>query len=70
MPVKKQSMSGNFSFVLLFKWIISFLFWRRARQSKYMFGMSASNAGLRMLVNKGPQMGQWRCLSRTRFLKY
>ncbi|KAM0022965.1 putative GTD-binding domain-containing protein [Helianthus debilis subsp. tardiflorus] len=70
MPVKKQSMFGNFSFVLLFKWIVSFLFWRRASQSKYMFGMSASNAGLRMLVNKGPQMGQWRCLSRTRFLKY
>ncbi|KAL8193290.1 hypothetical protein R6Q57_026871 [Mikania cordata] len=70
MPVKKQSMFGNFSFVLLFKWIVSFLFWRKASRSKYMFGMSASNAGLRMLVSKGPQMGQWRCLSRTRFLKY
>ncbi|KAK9061492.1 hypothetical protein SSX86_018673 [Deinandra increscens subsp. villosa] len=70
MPVKKQSMFGNFSFLLLFKWLFSFLFWRRASRSKYMFGMSASNAGLRMLVNKGPQMRQWRCLSRTRFLKY
>ncbi|XP_076897415.1 myosin-binding protein 7-like [Bidens hawaiensis] len=70
MPVKKRSMFGNFSFILLFKWIVSFLFWRRASQSKYTFGMTVNNAGLRMLVNKGPQMGQWRCLSRTRFLKY
>lgn len=70
-PVKTTSVFQKFSFFVLFKWIASFLLWRRkARQSKYMFGMSASNAGLRMLVNSGPQVGQWRCLSRTRFLKY
>lgn len=71
LPVKKQSVFGNFSFLVLFKWIASFLFWwRRARRSKYMFGMSANNAGLRMLVDKRPQMRQWRCLSRTQFLKH
>lgn len=71
MPVKKRSVFGTFSFLALFKWIVSFLLWRRgARQAKYMFGMSASNAGLLMLVDNGPQMGQWRCLSRTQFLKY
>lgn len=69
--VKKPSIFQKFSFLVLFKWIASFLFWRRrARRSKYMFGMSASNAGLRMVVDKGPNVGQWRCLSRTRFLKY
>ncbi|KAI3721912.1 hypothetical protein L2E82_32931 [Cichorium intybus] len=69
--VKKPSIFQKFSFLVLFKWITSFLFWRRrARRSKYVFGMSASNAGLRMVIDKGPQVGQWRCLSRTRFLKY
>ncbi|XP_024960732.1 myosin-binding protein 7-like [Cynara cardunculus var. scolymus] len=71
MPVKKRSVFGNFTFFVLFKWIASFLFWRRrARQSKYMFGMSVNNVGLRMVLDKGPQMGQWRCLSRTQLLKY
>lgn len=71
MPVKKRSVFGNFTFFALFKWIASFLLWRkRARRSKYMFGMSASNMGLRMVLDKGPQMGQRRCLSRTQLLKY
>lgn len=71
LPLKKQSVFGNFPFLVLFKWIASFLFWwRRARRSKYTFGMSANNAGLRMLVDKRPQIRQWRCLSRTQFLKH
>ncbi|KAJ9540490.1 hypothetical protein OSB04_026996 [Centaurea solstitialis] len=72
MPVKKRSVFGKFTIFVVFKWIASFLLWRRrARQSKYMFGMSASNAGLRMVLDKkGPQIGQWRCLSRTQLLKY
>lgn len=71
MSLKKSSIFGKFSFVVLCKWIASFLFWRRkARRSKYMCGMSANNVGLRMVIDKGPQMGQWRCLSRTRFLKH
>lgn len=66
MPVKKRSLIESFSFISVFKWIWSFIFWRRiARQSKYMFGMSLQNAGLLMLLDKGPRIGQWRCLSRT-----
>nr|XP_043631924.1 myosin-binding protein 7-like [Erigeron canadensis] len=69
-PVKKSPAFWSFPFFVLFKWIASFLFWRRrARQPKYAFGMSPSNVGLRMLLNKGPQIGQWRCLSRTRSFK-
>ncbi|XP_004303392.1 PREDICTED: myosin-binding protein 7-like [Fragaria vesca subsp. vesca] len=60
--VNKQS---GFSFMSVFKWVKSFVFWRRrARRSKYMFGLSA-NVGLLMLLDKGPHTRQWRCLTST-----
>lgn len=63
--VKKQSAIGGFSFMSVFKWVKSFVFWRRrARRSKYMFGLSA-NVGLLMLLDKGPRARQWRCLTST-----
>lgn len=64
--VRKPSLIGSFSFVSMFKWIVSFIFWKRkARRCKYMFGLSANNAGLLMLLDKGPPVGRWRCLSST-----
>lgn len=64
MPVKKPSLLGTFSFMSVFKWIGSFLFWRkRARRSKYTCGLSASNVGLLLLLDKGPRLNQWRCLT-------
>ncbi|XP_022843597.1 myosin-binding protein 7-like [Olea europaea var. sylvestris] len=68
MPVKKPSVVGNFSFMAIFKWIITLVFWRRkARRCRYMFGLSSNNnAGLLMLLDKGPHVGQWRYLSSTR----
>ncbi|KAL2534519.1 Myosin-binding protein 7 [Abeliophyllum distichum] len=66
MPVKKPSIVGSFSFTGICKWIISFVFWRRkARRCRYMFGSSGNNAGLLMLLDRGPRVGQWRCLSST-----
>ncbi|XP_058204357.1 myosin-binding protein 7 [Rhododendron vialii] len=66
MPVKKPSIIGSFNFMSVFKWVASFVFWRtKACQTKYMFGMSANNMGLLMLLDKGPRVGQWRCLSST-----
>uniref|UniRef100_A0A2P2KGE1 Myosin-binding protein 7 n=1 Tax=Rhizophora mucronata TaxID=61149 RepID=A0A2P2KGE1_RHIMU len=71
MPVKNPSILGSFSFLSMFKWITSFVFWRKkARRSKYMYGLRASNAGLRMLLDKGPRTRQWRCLTRTRVRNY
>ena len=32
---------------------------------RYMFGLSATNAGLLMLLDKGPSTRQWRCLMST-----
>lgn len=64
--VKKPSLAGSFSFMSVCKWITSFVFWRKkARRSKYMFGMSDDNAGLLMLLDKGPRTGRWRCVTRT-----
>uniref|UniRef100_A0A6N2N6D9 GTD-binding domain-containing protein n=1 Tax=Salix viminalis TaxID=40686 RepID=A0A6N2N6D9_SALVM len=66
LPVKKPSLLGSFSFMSIFKWVVSFVFWRKkAQRSKYMFGLSATNAGLLMLLDKGPSTRQWRCLMST-----
>lgn len=66
MPLKKPSILGSFSFISVFKWIASFVFWRkRARQSKYMFGLSPTNVGLLMLLDKGPRTKPWRCVTST-----
>ncbi|XP_060216509.1 myosin-binding protein 7-like [Lycium barbarum] len=65
-PVRKTSLFTSFSFMSIFKWIISFVLWRRkARRPKYLFGLTANRAGLLMLLDKGPRVGQWRCLSST-----
>ncbi|KAK8490966.1 hypothetical protein V6N13_126129 [Hibiscus sabdariffa] len=50
----------------LFKWIISSIsLRRRACRSKYLYGLSPNNVGLLMLLDKGPRLRQWRCLSST-----
>ncbi|KAL3623458.1 hypothetical protein CASFOL_032274 [Castilleja foliolosa] len=65
-PVQKQAVVWRFSFVSLFKWVVSFVFWRRkARRCKYMFGLSANNSGLLTLLDKGPRVGQWRSIAST-----
>ncbi|CAM8952121.1 unnamed protein product [Rhodiola kirilowii] len=65
-PVKKAPVSGNMSFMFVFKWITSFILWRKkARQSKYMFGRSKSNAGLLLLLDNGTRTKPWRCITST-----
>ncbi|XP_059668606.1 myosin-binding protein 7-like isoform X2 [Cornus florida] len=66
-PVRKSSLSGGIPLMSLFKWIVSFVFWRKkAHKSKYMSGLSANNVGLRMLLDYGPHVGQWRCVTSTK----
>ncbi|XP_055834442.1 myosin-binding protein 7-like isoform X2 [Solanum dulcamara] len=65
-PVRKTSVIKSFSFISIFKWIMSFVLWRRkAHRCKYLFGLTANRVGLLMLLDKGPRVGQWRCLSST-----
>ncbi|XVE61343.1 hypothetical protein DITRI_Ditri06bG0031900 [Diplodiscus trichospermus] len=62
--VRKPSIMGSLPFTSVFKWIVSLVFWRRkAHRSKYTYGLSPNNVGLLMLLDKGPQLRQWRCLS-------
>ena len=66
MPNKNRSVIGNFFVFSLFEWMPSVVYWRRrAYESRYMFGMTSRNPGMMVLLDKGPQVGQWRCLSRT-----
>ncbi|XVF07475.1 hypothetical protein REPUB_Repub06bG0142200 [Reevesia pubescens] len=63
---RKPSLLGRLPFMSVFKWIVSVVFWRqKARRSKYLYGLSPNNAGLLMLLDKGPRLRQWRCLSST-----
>ncbi|XP_057805277.1 myosin-binding protein 7 [Salvia miltiorrhiza] len=64
MPIQKKPATKSLSFISLFKWVVSFVFWRRkARRSRYMFGKSAKNEGLLMLLDRGPRVGQRRVVS-------
>ncbi|CAA2954553.1 myosin-binding 7 [Olea europaea subsp. europaea] len=65
MPERKPSVIGRFSSMI--KWVASFVLWRRkARKCRYMFGIPANNAGLLMLLDRGPRVGKWRRLSNVR----
>ncbi|WOG98232.1 hypothetical protein DCAR_0417573 [Daucus carota subsp. sativus] len=64
--VRKSSVGGKFSIMSIFKLAASFIFWKKkASRSRYMCRMSPNNVGLLMLLEKGPSIGQWRCLTRT-----
>ncbi|KAL0857731.1 hypothetical protein Bca101_062885 [Brassica carinata] len=61
LPLRKAS-----TFTPVFKWITSFVSWKRkARRSKYMYGMSTNNMGLQMVLEKVPRSRNWRCLRST-----
>ncbi|KAK4762162.1 hypothetical protein SAY87_030046 [Trapa incisa] len=65
-PRRKTSLAGKFSIGSMFKWMSSLIFWRkRARQSKYMFGLSPSNVGLLVTLDQSPQTRQMKILTRT-----
>ncbi|RDX97042.1 Myosin-binding protein 7, partial [Mucuna pruriens] len=61
MPQQKKmtarSFIGNLSFLTVFKWVASIVFWRNnAHQIKYMFGLPSDSVGLLMLLDKGPHV--------------
>ncbi|KAL8132163.1 hypothetical protein AgCh_007887 [Apium graveolens] len=63
---RKSTVGGSFSVMSIFKWAVALVFWKKkAFRSRYMFGMSPDNVGLLMLLDKGPNVGQWRCLTST-----
>ncbi|CAJ1881301.1 unnamed protein product [Sphenostylis stenocarpa] len=61
-----RSFIGSFSFLTIFKWIASIVFWRKkAQQIKYMLGLPSDSGGLLMLLDKGPHVRSWRYLHST-----
>lgn len=63
---RKPYTGGRSSFLSIFKWVASFVFWRKkAQQSKYMFGLPADSVGLLLLLDKGTRTRPWRCISNT-----
>ncbi|XP_047157527.1 myosin-binding protein 7 [Vigna umbellata] len=61
-----RSFIGSFSFLTVFKWIASIVFWRKeAHKIKYMFGLPSDSVGLLMLLDKGPHVRSWRYIQRT-----
>ncbi|XP_054778121.1 myosin-binding protein 7-like [Prosopis cineraria] len=70
MTMRKPSVISSFSFLSIFKWMISLVLWRKkAGQSKYMFGLPASGVGLLMLLDKRPRGRPRRCVSITQACK-
>ncbi|KAM0937169.1 putative GTD-binding domain-containing protein [Dioscorea sansibarensis] len=62
--VKKPSFTKSFSIMNAVKWVMSFVFWKKkAFRCRYPLGLSSSNAGLLLLLEKSPRMRQRRCLS-------
>ncbi|KAJ8497939.1 hypothetical protein OPV22_008491 [Ensete ventricosum] len=64
--IKKPSSPKRFSIMSMVKSVISFVFWRKkSSRVKYTFGLSASNVGLLLLLDKSPRVRHRRFLTRT-----
>ncbi|KAK4749903.1 hypothetical protein SAY87_027352 [Trapa incisa] len=64
-PGEKTSSVGKFSIWSMFKRMGSIFCRKKARQSKYMFGLSPHNMGLLMVLDKGQQSRQRKLVTRT-----
>ncbi|KAJ9559087.1 hypothetical protein OSB04_013701 [Centaurea solstitialis] len=62
MYVKKATPArgAGSNFFSVFKWIITFGYCKRAQRNQHIFSAVANNAGMLMLLERGPQLGQWR----------
>ncbi|KAI4369146.1 hypothetical protein MLD38_017629 [Melastoma candidum] len=62
---KKITPFGSFSFMSIFKWIASVVFWRKkALRNRNLFGISPNKLGLLLLLDKGSRTRQLKCLTR------
>lgn len=66
--VKKTSTPNSFKAASVFKWVVSFMFWKRnaAARSKFNFDRTNDNVGLLYLIDRSPHLRQWRCVTRGR----
>ncbi|KAL1545630.1 hypothetical protein AAHA92_22329 [Salvia divinorum] len=60
-PLRKKQETRKFTFMSIFKWIVPIFSWRRrGRRARYMFGLSANNIGMLVLLDRSPRVGLWR----------
>ncbi|EOA24059.1 hypothetical protein CARUB_v10017278mg [Capsella rubella] len=63
-PISKMPSLKGFSVVTVFKWIVSFVSWKRkASRNKYVYELSANNMGMLMILGEGCGTRRWRCLT-------
>ncbi|XP_024013620.1 myosin-binding protein 7 isoform X2 [Eutrema salsugineum] len=63
-PVSKMPSFKAFSVVTVFKWIVSFVSWKRkANPNKYVYDLSANNMGMLMILGEGSRTRRWSCLT-------
>ncbi|KAF8117398.1 hypothetical protein N665_0011s0114 [Sinapis alba] len=63
-PVSKMPFLKAFSVGTVFKWIVSFVSWRRkAKQNKYMYHLPANNMGMLMILGEGCRTRRWSCIT-------
>ncbi|CAG7865544.1 unnamed protein product [Brassica rapa] len=62
--VSKMPFFKGVSVVTAFKWMVSFVSWRRkAKRNKYVYDMSANNMGMLMILGEGSRSRRWSCLT-------
>ncbi|CAN7095002.1 unnamed protein product [Brassica rapa subsp. narinosa] len=62
--VRKMPFFKGVSVVTAFKWMVSFVSWRRkAKRNKYVYDMSANNMGMLMILGEGSRSRRWSCLT-------
>ncbi|KFK34714.1 hypothetical protein AALP_AA5G182300 [Arabis alpina] len=62
--VSKMQSFKAFSVITVFKWIVSFVFWKRkAKRNKYVYDLSANNMGMLMILGEGSRSRRWECLT-------
>ncbi|KAJ4895832.1 hypothetical protein Rs2_22626 [Raphanus sativus] len=69
-PVSKMPYFKALSVVMAFKWMVSFVSWRRkAKRNKYVYDMSANNMGMLMMLGEGSRSRRWSCLTSSHVLR-
>ncbi|CAH8381594.1 unnamed protein product [Eruca vesicaria subsp. sativa] len=62
--VSKMPFFKGLSVVTAFKWMVSFVSWRRkAKRNRYVYDMSANNMGMLMILGEGSRSRRWSCLT-------
>ncbi|CAH2064114.1 unnamed protein product [Thlaspi arvense] len=62
--ISKMPSLKAFSVGTVFKWIVSFVYWKRkAKRNKYVYDLSANNMGMLMILGEGSRTRRWSCLT-------